>query len=145
MNKPDFSQLVSEILTEGRNIRNIGLARNNIITHIFPLAGNESALGFEYRKNSSQWPAVKRAIDAKGTVVAGPVNLVQGGSAFIARTPIYTRNDISGPLSQHKPSYWGMASIVIDIPSLFQSAGISQQSEGLSLALRGKDGLGDQG
>jgi sensor domain CHASE-containing protein len=143
--EPNFSQLVSEILTQGRNIRNIGLARNNIITHIFPLAGNESALGLEYRKNSSQWPAVKQAMEAKGTVVAGPVNLVQGGTAFIARTPIYTRNGISGLLSEYKPSYWGMASIVIDIPSLFMSAGISHQTEDLSLALRGKDGLGEQG
>lgn len=143
--EPNFSQLVSEILTQGRNIRNIGLARNNIITHIFPLAGNESALGLEYEKNSEQWPAVKQAIDAKGTVVAGPVDLVQGGSAFVARTPVFTRKGITGLLSEHKPSYWGIASIVIDIPSLFQSAGISEQADGLSLALRGKDGLGEQG
>ncbi|MEW8324191.1 MAG: diguanylate cyclase [Candidatus Thiodiazotropha taylori] len=143
--EPNFSQLVSEILSQGRNIRNIGLARNNIITHIFPLAGNESALGLEYEKNSKQWPAVKQAMDAKGTVVAGPVNLVQGGQAFIARTPIYTRQGISGLLSEHKPSYWGMASIVIDIPSLFQSAGVSEQTDGLSLALRGKDSQGAQG
>ncbi|MCG7983930.1 MAG: sensor domain-containing diguanylate cyclase [Candidatus Thiodiazotropha lotti] len=143
--EPNFSQLVSEILTQGRNIRNIGLARNNIITHIFPLAGNESALGLEYEKNSKQWPAVKQAMDAKGTVVAGPVNLVQGGQAFIARTPIFTRKGITGLLSEHKPSYWGMASIVIDIPSLFQSAGISEQTDGLALALRGKDSQGAQG
>ncbi|MCG7936836.1 MAG: CHASE domain-containing protein, partial [Candidatus Thiodiazotropha taylori] len=143
--EPNFSQLVSEILSQGRNIRNIGLARNNIITHIFPLAGNESALGLEYEKNSKQWPAVKQAMDVKGTVVAGPVNLVQGGQAFIARTPIYTRQGITGLLSEHKPSYWGMASIVIDIPSLFQSAGISEQTDGLSLALRGKDSKGAQG
>ncbi|MCG7868958.1 MAG: CHASE domain-containing protein, partial [Candidatus Thiodiazotropha taylori] len=143
--EPNFSQLVSEILTQGRNIRNIGLAKNNIITHIFPLAGNESALGLEYEKNSTQWPAVKRAMEAKSTVVAGPVNLVQGGTAFIARTPIYTRKGITGLLSEHKPSYWGLASIVIDIPSLFQAAGIAEQMDGLHLALRGKDSLGDQG
>ncbi|WP_162418196.1 diguanylate cyclase domain-containing protein [Candidatus Thiodiazotropha endoloripes] len=143
--EPNFSQLVSEILTQGRNIRNIGLAKNNIITHIFPLAGNESALGLEYENNSTQWPAVKRAMEVKSTVVAGPVNLVQGGTAFIARTPIYTRKGITGLLSEHKPSYWGLASIVIDIPSLFQSAGIAEQMDGLNLALRGKDSLGAQG
>ncbi|ODB98356.1 hypothetical protein A3196_17345 [Candidatus Thiodiazotropha endoloripes] len=143
--EPNFSQLVSEILTQGRNIRNIGLAKNNIITHIFPLAGNESALGLEYENNSTQWPAVKRAMEVKSTVVAGPVNLVQGGTAFIARTPIYTRKGITGLLSEHRPSYWGLASIVIDIPSLFQSAGIAEQMDGLNLALRGKDSLGAQG
>ena len=29
-----------------------------------------------------------------GTVVAGPVELVQGGRAFIARTPIYTHGGL---------------------------------------------------
>ncbi|MET0066079.1 MAG: diguanylate cyclase [Candidatus Thiodiazotropha sp.] len=143
--EPDFSQLVSEILFQERNIRNIGLARNNIITHIYPLAGNESALGLTYEDNKDQWPAVLRAMEARGTIVAGPVKLVQGGTAFIARTPIYTRKGVSGLLSDHKPTYWGLASIVIDIPSLFQAAGIEQEVDGLRLALRGKDGLGEQG
>ena len=87
----DFSELASEIVSVGRHIRNIGLARNNVITHIYPLAGNEAALGLDYAKVPAQWPMVKKAMEQKGTVVAGPVNLVQGGEAFIARTPIYTR------------------------------------------------------
>ncbi len=141
----DFSELASEIVSVGRHIRNIGLARNNIITHIYPLAGNEAALGLDYAKVPSQWPMVKKAIDQKGTVVAGPVNLVQGGEAFIARTPIYTRQSNTGLLSRHKPEYWGMASIVIDIPQLFQAAGIRDGYEGIHIAIRGKDGRGEEG
>ncbi len=145
VDETEFSQLSSEITSVGRNIRNIGLARNNVITHVFPLAGNEAALGIEYEKIPSQWSAVRRAMDIKGTVVAGPVNLVQGGTAFIARTPIYTRMGISGVLSKHKPSYWGVASIVIDSPSLFGAAGIHEQVGDIRLAVRGKDGLGAEG
>ncbi|MES9833097.1 MAG: diguanylate cyclase [Candidatus Thiodiazotropha sp. DIVDIV] len=143
--EPNFSLLASEIMTQGHSIRSIALARDNIISHVFPLAGNESAVGLDYVKNEEQWPAVKRAIEAKSTVVAGPVNLIQGGTAFIARTPIYTRKGISGLLSEHKPAYWGLASIVIEIRSLFQAAGITEQVDGLTLALRGKDGLGKKG
>ncbi|MET0090181.1 MAG: diguanylate cyclase [Candidatus Thiodiazotropha sp.] len=145
VNETDFSQLVSEILFQERNIRNIGLARDNIITHIYPLAGNESALGLEYRNNLEQWPAVLRAMEARSTIVARPVKLIQGGTAFIARTPIYTRKGVSGILQNHKPTYWGLASIVIDIPSLFQEAGIAQEIDGLRLSIRGKDGLGENG
>ena len=141
----EFDALASEIIAVGRNIRNIGLARNNVITHIYPLAGNEAALGLDYASQPDQWPAIRAAMDKRGTVVAGPVDLVQGGQAFIARTPIYTRGGTGGHLSEHKPSYWGMASIVIDIPTLFASAGIKSQINGLKIALRGKDGMGEEG
>ncbi len=142
----EFTQLSAEIVSVGRNIRNIGLAKNNIITHMYPLAGNEAALGLEYEKNPAQWPAVKRAMELNRTVVAGPVNLVQGGRAFIARTPIYTRAPgVSGILSKHRPAYWGIASIVIDMPPLFQSAGIDVDHSDIELAIRGKDGLGEKG
>lgn len=148
--KPDldsstFDLLASEIITVGRNIRNIGLAKDNIITHLFPLAGNEAALGLEYEKKPDQWPAIKRAIELGGTTVAGPVSLVQGGEAFIARTPIYTRSGLGGHLADHKPAYWGLASIVIDIPTLFSAAGVATEKDGIQYALRGRDSLGEQG
>jgi len=141
----EFGQLASEIFIVGRNIRNIALAKNNIITHMYPLAGNEAALGLEYEKNHAQWPSVQKARELKGTIVAGPVNLVQGGIGFIARTPIYTRTGVSGLLHRHKPKYWGIASLVIDLPPLFSAAGISEKSDGMDIAMRGKDGLGEKG
>lgn len=140
-----FDLLASEITSVGRNIRNIGLARDNIITHLFPLAGNEAALGLEYEKSPQQWPAIKHAIEIGGTNVAGPVSLVQGGEAFIARTPIYTRSGLGGHLADHKPAYWGLASIVIDIPTLFNTAGVATEKDGIQYALRGRDSLGEKG
>ncbi|MES9990953.1 MAG: diguanylate cyclase [Candidatus Thiodiazotropha sp.] len=145
MDSNTFDLLASEIIAVGRNIRNIGLARDNVITHLFPLAGNEAALGLEYEKTPAQWPAIKRAIEMGGTTVAGPVSLVQGGEAFIARTPIYTRSGLGGHLADKKPVYWGLASIVIDIPTLFRAAGATTEMEGIQYALRGKDSLGEQG
>ncbi len=145
VNSDEFDALASEIIAVGGNIRNIGLAKNNVITHIFPLAGNEAALGLDYAQQTDQWPAILEAIRKRGTVVAGPIDLVQGGRAFIARTPIYTRGGLGGHLSRHKSAYWGMASIVIDVPTLFASAGIKPQIDGLLIAIRGKDAKGEMG
>lgn len=136
----EFNQMASEIINQGRNIRNIGLAKNNVITHIYPLVGNEAALGLNYEETPLQWPPVKRAMDSQNTVVAGPVKLVQGGMAFIARTPIYTH-----ATPPDAPHYWGIASIVIDMQELFRAAGIHADSGNIELALRGKDGLGEEG
>lgn len=133
----EFNQLAAQIVIVGRNILNIGLARDNVISHMFPLKGNEAAVGLNYEQTPSQWPAVKQAIDAGTTVVAGPVNLVQGGTAFIARTPIFT--------GEVPKRYWGIASIVIDMPTLFRSAGIHDNAQDLTLAMRGKDGKGGNG
>jgi len=141
----EFSQIASEIVSRGNNIRNIGLAKDNIITHIYPLAGNEAAMGLEYKKLSGQWAAVKKAIDLNGTVVAGPVNLVQGGQGFIVRTPVYTRTTIMGTTTHPKPTYWGIASIVINVDGFFKTAQFFTKKEGIEYAIRGKDGLGSQG
>lgn len=139
----DFEPLAAEIVATGRHIRNIALAPDNVIQFIFPLAGNERAMGLDYRKLKKQWPAVERAITMGNTVVAGPVNLVQGGQGLIARTPIYIQDRTS--LSNVRPQYWGLAAIVLDMPSLFSASGIELQVGNLSLAIRGRDGLGADG
>jgi diguanylate cyclase (GGDEF)-like protein len=69
------------------------------------------------------------------------VDLVQGGRAFIARSPIYARDPDDGG----EPRYWGLASIVIDTDSLFATTGIMPDTPYLRLAVRGKDGLGAAG
>lgn len=143
--KKEFNLIASEILSKGRNIKEIALAKDNVITHLYPLAGIETALGLDYHKLPLQWPAVKKALDLKGTVAAGPVDLIQGGKAIIMRTPIYTRTSISGDLEEHKPTYWGIASIVIDLLGFFQSANFHIVQNNIEFALRGKDGLGENG
>jgi len=139
----DFEPLATEMVTAGRHIRNLALAPDNVIQFIYPLAGNERALGLDYRQNALQWPAVNRAISLGNTVVAGPLDLIQGGQGLIARTPIYVQDRAAYPIVP--PRYWGLASIVMDTPSLFKSAGVSARAGGLSVAIRGKDGLGADG
>ena len=139
----DFEPLATEMVTTGRHIRNLALAPDNVIEFIYPLTGNERALGLDYRDNPQQWPAVKRAIDLGNTIVAGPLNLVQGGQGLIARTPIYVQDRTAYPVVP--PVYWGLAAIVMDTPSLFTAAGVSERVGGLHVALRGVDGLGADG
>jgi len=141
----EFNQIAREIIIAGRNIRNIGLARDNVITHIYPLSGNEAALGLNYEKSAKQWPAVKRAIDTKGTIVAGPIDLVQGGNAFIVRTPIFTRTNVAENFGPNKSTYWGLASIVIETEGFFRSANFGEIQQQTMFAVRGKGGLGKHG
>lgn len=119
----------------GRHLRNIAFAPGNRISNVYPLKGNEAALGLYYPDIAEQWASVERAIERRTTVVSGPVKLRQGGIGLISRTPVFLNDG----------SYWGMLSLVINNESLFNTVGIASEAKGRRYAMRGRDGLGAQG
>jgi len=138
-----FVSMAREIVANEPRIRNIALAPKNIIRFVYPLKGNERALGLDYLKTPDQREAALRVIREKVTVVAGPVNLVQGGVGIISRTPIFMRDS---HVPSGESSYWGIASTVIDFDTLIRSAGLANSaSQNIRFALRGKDSLGAGG
>jgi len=120
-------------------IRNITLIQENVITHVYPLVGNEKALGTNLMELPAQKDAVLRVKETGQSVLAGPINLVQGGKGIINRSPIYWL-----PAGTTKPVYWGQSSLVLMSDDLFREAGLFDYP-GLRLAIRGRNGLGDQG
>ena len=134
-----FNAMSKRALQENRHIRNIALAPNNIVRCIFPLEGNERAIGLNYMENTQQRESVKYAQKVRKPVLAGPVNLVQGGVGFINRSPILIGD---GPDSLKQ--YWGLASIVAYVNTLLEDGGVTS-SEYLTISLRGKDGKGANG
>ncbi len=137
-----FRSIARELMSHGRNIRNVALAPDNIVRYVYPLHGNEQALGLNYLQVSSQRDAVLRAIAEKRTVVAGPVDLVQGGVGIIGRTPIFLPGGNPPDQPDH---YWGIAATVIDLNGLLETAGLTPARSHLRIALRGQDGLGAGG
>jgi PAS domain S-box-containing protein len=138
----DFEDLARALMAGNTGIRSIQLAKNTIVSHLYPLRGNEEARGLRLLELPDQRAAVQQAIESKRTLVAGPVQLVQGGVAFVSRTPIYLTPPGGSPASG---PYWGLATILIDRDTLLKEAGLFDTSTGLQYALRGKDGLGAQG
>jgi diguanylate cyclase (GGDEF)-like protein len=137
LSETEFSAIARNLMQSAPHIRNIGLAKDNVITHMYPLKGNEAALGLRYLDHPKQRDAVLRAIETHHAVIAGPVDLVQGGQGFISRIPIYT--------GQNFDTYWGLASIVINLDDFYRAAGLDYTFEALQVALRGKDAMGISG
>ncbi|HEY9146292.1 MAG TPA: diguanylate cyclase [Thiobacillus sp.] len=143
--KPDFSQadlaqVATSLIRLQPAIRSVALAPDNVIRYIYPLAGNQKALGLRYLEAPTQRDAVLRLMREQRPVTAGPIELVQGGVGIINRIPIiFTRPDGS-------PHYWGLASVAINPIPIFERAGIrSDTRDSVRYALRGKDGLGARG
>jgi len=131
----DVRKVLATLFQYGHHLRNIGFAPGNVIHYVYPLKGNEKAIGLNYEKHPLQWPAVERAIISHSTVLAGPINLVQGGRGIISRTPVFLDDG----------KYWGILSLVIDIDSLFIDAGLLSKDSTVDFSLRGKDGQGKEG
>lgn len=131
----EFRSFASELIKQQPGIRSIQLAKNSVISHIYPLRGNEKAHGLKLLEHATSKDATQRAIASHRTVVNGPFELVQGGSAIVSRTPVYLDD-------QH---YWGLASILINLDVLLEAAGLNREHPYLKFALRGKDGFGAGG
>jgi two-component system sensor histidine kinase ChiS len=142
ISQTQFENLAEVIVAEQTGIRSIALYKNTIISHMYPLEGNEAAIGLKILEIPDERPAIERAISTRKSVVAGPVNLVEGGVGFITRTAIF----LTPPGAEAESGdYWGMVGIVIDRDVLFQEVGLLDDRNQLQYAIRGKDGLGAQG
>ena len=137
----EFIAYTDELLKDVDGVRSVQLAPDAVVTYINPLKGNEAALGHDLLADPARREAAERAIRERHFVVAGPVELRQGGFALIGRLPIFL------PLADDEKSerFWGFSIILIDLAPLLNEAGIGEQASGLKIALRGKDGLGAQG
>lgn len=117
---------LTHLQNHAKNIRNIGIAPNNKITYIYPLAGNEAAMGLYYPDNTEQWPAVKKTILGRTPVLAGPLNLRQGGQGLIYRVPVYL----------DKTGYWGLVSTVLNFDTLYAAVHERAQQLGIKIAIQ---------
>src|SRR5678816_2089585 len=142
LGEAEFTELASAILAGRTGIRAIQLAKDTVVSHIYPLHGNSEAQGLRLLEVPEQRAAVQRALETGETVVAGPVDLVQGGVAFVSRTPIYLPPPREAPESR---PYWGLVTILIDTETVLREGGLFEHAAGLQYSLRGEDGLGARG
>jgi diguanylate cyclase (GGDEF)-like protein/PAS domain S-box-containing protein len=133
-----FDGMSRQAIASEPHIRHIALAPNDVVRQVFPLAGNEGIVNLDYRKMPDQYGALLRSREQHASLLAGPVMLVQGGSGFIYRRPVFV-NDASGV-----ERYWGNVSVVADVNRLLDAGGI-RAAGNLNVALRGTNGLGAAG
>jgi len=134
-----FEKAARPLFAGRTQLRNIAVAPDMVIRMMVPVAGNERAIGLDYRTNAEQFEAVDRARRTRQVVVAGPVNLVQGGVGLIARLPVFVADEAGGE------RFWGIVSAVIDVERLYASAGLRDPAAPIELAIRGKDASGPDG
>ena len=129
-----FRTITSGLLSPELHIRHIAIGRNYRVEMIHPLEGNEDAIGFDYRSTPEQLSWYRNALSSGEITLNGPVQLVQGGTALIARVPVFDHE--SGPSV--------IISQIIEHERLFNDAGLNNHRD-LQISLRGLDGTGANG
>jgi sensor domain CHASE-containing protein len=131
-----FARLGAQVLHGASEVRNIAAAPDLIIRRVHPLEGNEAVVGVDYRDLPQQLPSVLRARDLGVTVLAGPLDLIQGGQGFVARSPVFV-DDGAG----RERRFWGVISTVIDPDKVYAAAGLDAPELGIDVVLSGRDGV----
>lgn len=142
LSQEDFTRLAAELMRNKSALRNIGAAPDMVIRYLYPLAGNEEAFGLDYRRLPNQRDAAIEAMQSGDVVVAGPVDLVQGGRGLIGRAPVFVPEERG---SDGTKKFWGLVSAVIDADMTFRRAGLLDPNLPIEISIRGHDGKGESG
>ena len=139
LSQQDYIKAAKKIFDGQIQLRNIAAAPDLVIKYMYPVVGNEAAIGVDFRSLPKQLNSVNRAVDLKQLVLAGPLELVQGGRGIISRIPVFLE-DSSGD-----EFFWGIISAVIDADKFYKESGLLDTALPIDIAIRGKDGLGENG
>jgi len=143
----EFKRIAGRIHREQPELlRALTLARGEVIEHVYPREGNEDVIGLNIARHPEQRESFRQVLESRRTMVAGPVQLVQGGDGLLVRTPVDAAPDDPGANGARKePVPWSMSSIALDFEAILREAELYPAAPHLSLALRGRDGTGARG
>ena len=135
----EYNNLAQQLINNDSVISTMGLSKDCIITDIYPREGHEAAIGLNLLAHPERKEIVQSTIRTHKTFIAGPVELVEGGIAFISYTPIFDKTVKS------KDVFWGVTDIVIYQDKLLEQATLKESESGFLFALRGTNGTGNKG
>ena len=130
----EFSSLSRLMQDEGHVISAHELAKDGSVSQVYPLEGNEQAVGLDMLRDSERKAAANLAKDSGEYTIAGPFNLVQGGVGALLFDPIYAEDD-SG-----EEKFWGFSILVIDWDRFIQKTELNKlEDAGYSYQIWKKD------
>lgn len=110
----NFDALAVEIIKSYGGINNLQLAPNGVVSAIYPLAGNEAAIGHNLLEDPRRRTEALAAIESRKLTLAGPFNLVQGGVAVAGRLSVFVPEGAGGE------RFWGFTIAMIHLADLLE-------------------------
>jgi PAS domain S-box-containing protein len=152
-----FSEALNDKI---QGVLSLQLAPDGVVVYVTNLERNSKAIGHDLLVDDARRDLVLATIAKRTGIVAGPLTLIQGGNAIIARSAIFTspgafakqRYMKDGRATENTPwlnsipdDFWGLATVVIETKALFDEAALNEVDPDFRIAIRGRDGLGESG
>ena len=96
------------------------IAKDGIVSQIYPMEGNEDVIGLNLIENPERKTEARLARDSGEYTIAGPFELVQGGNGVLLFDPVYRMDD------KGCKKFWGFSILVIDWQKFIKKMDLDQ-------------------
>ncbi|QWV94464.1 response regulator [Geomonas oryzisoli] len=111
----NFQELAREMLELYPGLSALQLVPGGVISEIYPLQGNEKAIGLNLLDQANANKEAMEALRHRSLTLAGPFELVQGGLALMGRLPVYVKG------GEGQQRFWGFTAAMIRLETFFDT------------------------
>lgn len=122
LSEEEFSELAGYMKANKHVIEAYELAPDGGITMVYPIEGNEEALGLDMLQLSERKETASLAKESGEYTIAGPFELKQGGTGALLYDPIYLEQD-------GKKQFWGFSILVLNWEKFVEELQIDKLEE----------------
>lgn len=127
-----FEQWAKELYIKFPYLANMQLAKDGVVSHIYPLQGHEAAMGHDLLNDKQRVKGAKIAITSKTLTLVGPLKLIQNNKlAVIGRLPIFN--------ADNEDSFWGFATAIAYLEPLLKKGLDEIDNAGFNYRLEGNN------
>ena len=101
--------ILSQMMQDNQNVIEAHeLAKEGIVSHIYPMKGNEEAMGLNMLEHPDRKKEANLAKTSGQYTIAGPFPLVQGGNGALLFDPVYVKDEAG------EDTFWGFSILVLN-------------------------------
>ena len=120
----DFDAIAAQLIPFYPGVASLQIAPNGIVQQVYPLKGNEKAVGHNLLADPARTKEAFLARDTGKLTLAGPFNLVQGGIGAVGRLPIYMKGS-----KGNATEFWGFTTVLIRFPAVLEDVRLDKLSQ----------------
>lgn len=101
--------ILSQMMQDKQNVIEAHeLAKDGIVSHIYPMKGNEEAMGLNMLEHPDRKKEANLAKTSGQYTIVGPFPLVQGGNGALLFDPVYVKDEAG------EDTFWGFSILVLN-------------------------------
>ena len=139
-----FDDFVNSILLHDESgvISSMSFAKDFTIHFISPMNFNHKAKGLDLTLKPGRKDALEKSIASGKSYIEGPYELEQEYEGLVSYIPIFAKNNNA---NSNEKKVIGIASVIIFWERFLKVAGLNEKDSLIDIAIRGKNGTGEDG